>query len=69
MFSTIQIIFLEVTIMSNKIISYKTKDGKNYLVLSSVYKNNCSQEEIIIVDGSILKMFEKSRKEERSCTW
>lgn len=56
--------------MSNKIISYKTEDGKNHLVLSSVYENNCSQEETVIVDDSILEVLEESRRaEERNRTW
>ena len=56
--------------MSNKIISYKTEDGKNLLVLSSVYENNCSQEEIVIVDDGILEVLEESlRAEERNLTW
>ena len=55
--------------MSNKIISYKTEDGKNLLVLSSVYENNCSQEETVIVDDSILEVLEESRRaEERNRT-
>lgn len=56
--------------MSNKIISCKTEDGKNHLVLSSVYENNCSQEETVIVDDSILEVLEESRRaEERNRTW
>ena len=56
--------------MSNKIISYKTEDGKNHLVLSSVYENNCSQEETVVVDDNILEVLEESRKEEeRNRTW
>ena len=56
--------------MSNKILSYKTEDGKNKLVLSSVYENNCSQEETVIVDDSILEVLEESRRaEERNRTW
>ena len=56
--------------MSNKILSYKTEDGKNQLVLSSVYENNCSQEETVLVDDSILEVLEESRKEEeRNRTW
>lgn len=50
--------------MSNKIISYKTEDGKNRLVLSSVYENNCSQEETVIVNDSVLDVLEESRREE-----
>ena len=68
--SITQIIFSEVTIMSNKIISYKTEDGKNQLVLSSVYENNCSQEETVVVDDNILEVLEESRRaEERNRTW
>ncbi len=56
--------------MSNKIISYKTEDGNNQLMLSSVYENNCSQEESVVVDDSILEVLEESRKEEeRHRTW
>ncbi len=56
--------------MSNKIISYKTEDGKNQLVLSSVYENNCSQEETVLVDDSILEVLEEARREEeRYRTW
>ena len=56
--------------MSNKIISYKTEDGKNQLVLSSVYENNCSQEETVVVDDNILEVLEESRRaEERNRTW
>lgn len=50
--------------MSNKIISYKIEDGKNLLVLSSVYENNCSQEEIVIVDDGILEVLEESLRAE-----
>ena len=56
--------------MSNEIISYKTEDGKNQLVFSSVYENNCSQEEIVIVYDGILEVLEESRSaEERNRTW
>lgn len=56
--------------MSNKIISYKTEDGKNHLVLSSVYENNCSKEETVVVDDNILEVLEEScRAEERNRTW
>lgn len=56
--------------MSNKIISYKTEGGKNQLVLSSVYENNCSYEETVVVDDSILEGLEESlRAEERNRTW
>ena len=50
--------------MSNKIISYKTEDSKNQLVLLSVYENNCSQEETVVVDNNILEVLEESRKDE-----
>ena len=50
--------------MSNKIISYKTEDGKNRLVLSSIYESNCSQEETVIVNDSVLDVLEESRREE-----
>ena len=56
--------------MSNKIILHKTDDGKNQLVLSSIYENNCSQEETAIVDDSILEVLKESRRaEERNRTW
>lgn len=39
-------------------------------MLSSVYENNCSQEETVIVDDNILEVLEESRKaEERHHTW
>ena len=47
----------------------KTEDGKNLLVLSSVYKHNCSNQETVIVDDDVLEIFRQSnrdRERERS---
>ncbi|MBS1324629.1 MAG: hypothetical protein HP044_01615, partial [Oscillospiraceae bacterium] len=41
-----------------KVEVYKTEDGKNCLVLASVYKNNCSQETTVIVEDDVLEVFE-----------
>ena len=41
----------------------KTEDGKNCLVLASVYKNNCSQETTVIVEDDVLEVFEAARRE------
>ena len=47
----------------------KTEDGKNLLVLSSVYQHNCSNKEAVIVDDDVLEVFRQSnrdRERERS---
>ena len=46
-----------------KVEVYKTEDGRNCLVLASVYKNNCSQETTVIVEDDVLEVFEAARKE------
>ncbi len=46
-----------------KVEVYKTEDGKNCLVLASVYKNNCSQQTTVIVEDDVLEVFEAARKE------
>ena len=46
-----------------KVEVYKTEDGKNCLVLASVYKNNCSQETTVIVEDDVLEVFEAARRE------
>lgn len=46
-----------------KVEVYKTEDGKNCLVLASVYKNNCSQETTVIVEDNVLEVFEAARRE------
>ena len=47
----------------------KTEDGKNLLVLSSVYRHNCSDQKTVIVDDDVLEVFRQSnrdRERERS---
>ena len=46
-----------------KVEVYKTEDGKNCLVLASVYKNNCSQETTVIVEDGVLEVFEAAHRE------
>ena len=56
----------EETIMSDeeiKVEVYKTEDGKNCLVLASVYKNNCSQETTVIIEDDVLEVLEAARRE------
>ena len=44
----------------------KTEDGKNLLVLSSVYQHNCSKQETVIVDDDVLDVFQQTcRDQER----
>ena len=54
----------------------KTKDGKNLLVLSSVYQHNCSDQKTVIVDDDVLEIFqqmcrdqerERSRRRRHDC--
>ena len=47
----------------------KTEDGKNLLVLSSVYQHNCSDQKTVVVDDDVLEVFRQSnrdRERERS---
>ena len=47
----------------------KTEDGKNLLVLSSVYQHNCSDQKTFVVDHDVLEVFRQSnrdRERERS---
>ncbi len=47
----------------------KTDDGRNLLVLSSVYQHNCSNQKMVIVDDDVLEVFRQSnrdRERERS---
>lgn len=47
----------------------KTEDGRNLLVLSSVYQHNCSDQKTVIVDDDVLEVFRQSnrdRERERS---
>ena len=46
-----------------KVEVYKTEDGKNCLVLASVYKNNCSQETTVIIEDDVLEVLEAARRE------
>ena len=44
----------------------KTEDGKNLLVLSSVYQHNCSSQKTVIVDDDVLEVFQQTcRDQER----
>ena len=44
----------------------KTEDGKNLLVLSSVYQHNCSDQKTVIVDDDVLEVFQQTcRDQER----
>lgn len=38
----------------------KTEDGRNLLVLSSVYQHNCSEQQTVIVDDDVLEVFQQS---------
>lgn len=55
--------------MANKVIKpvfSKTEDGKNLLVLSSVYQHNCSDQKTVIVDDDVLEVFQQTcRDQER----
>lgn len=44
----------------------KTEDGRNLLVLSSVYQHNCSKQETVIVDDDVLEIFKQSQRD-REC--
>lgn len=55
----------------------KTEDGRNLLVLSSVYRHNCSDQKTVIVDDDVLEVFqqtcrdqerERSRKRRHGCS-
>lgn len=41
----------------------KTEDGKNLLVLSSVYQHNCSDQKTVIVDDDVLEVFRQSNRD------
>lgn len=44
----------------------KTEDGRNLLVLSSVYQHNCSDQKTVIVDDDVLEAFQQTcRDQER----
>ena len=44
----------------------KTEDGRNLLVLSSVYQHNCSSQKTVIVDDDVLEVFQQMcRDQER----
>ena len=44
----------------------KTEDGRNLLVLSSVYQHNCSEQKTVIVDDDVLEVFQQTcRDQER----
>lgn len=44
----------------------KTEDGKNLLVLSSVYQHNCSEQKTVIVNDDVLEVFQQTcRDQER----
>ena len=44
----------------------KTEDGRNLLVLSSVYQHNCSNQKTVIVDADVLEVFQQTcRDQER----
>lgn len=52
------------------IVVYKTDSGENILELSSVYKNNCSEQKTEIVSEAVLEVYEDTRKEqERHRSW
>lgn len=49
-----------------KLVFSKTEDGKNLLVLSSVYEHNCSNQKTVVVDDDVLEIFKQScRDQER----
>lgn len=53
-----------------KLVYKKTEDGKNLLVLSSVYQNNCSKQKTVIVDDDVLEVFKQAqRDQERDRSW
>ena len=41
----------------------KTEDGRNLLVLSSVYRHNCSDQKTVIVDDDVLEVFRQSNRD------
>ena len=41
----------------------KTEDGRNLLVLSSVYQHNCQDQETVIVDDDVLEVFRQSNRD------
>ncbi len=52
--------------MANKEIKLeysKMEDGRNLLVLSSVYQHNCSARKTVIVDDDVLEIFRQSNRE------
>lgn len=53
-----------------KLVFSKTEDGKNLLVLSSVYQHNCSGQETVIIDDDVLEVFQQTcRDKERERSW
>ncbi len=48
----------------------KTEDGRNLLVLSSVYQHNCSDQKTVIVDDDVLEVFQQTCRDlERERNW
>lgn len=48
----------------------KTEDGKNLLLLSSVYQHNCSDQKTVVVDDDVLEVFQQThRDQERERNW
>lgn len=48
----------------------KTEDGRNLLVLSSVYQHNCSDQKTVIVDDDVLEVFQQTcRDQEHERNW
>lgn len=49
---------------------FRTEDGRNLLVLSSVYPDNCSGQETVIVDDDVLEVFQQTNRDlERERSW
>lgn len=42
----------------------KTEDGRNLLVLSSVYQHNCSDQKTVIVDDDVLEVFQQFHRDQ-----
>lgn len=42
----------------------KTEDGRNLLVLSSVYQHNCSDQKTVIVEDDVLEVFRQSNRDQ-----
>lgn len=48
----------------------KTEDGRNLLVLSSIYQHNCSDQKTVIVDDDVLEVFQQTCRDlERERNW